>query len=133
MSDNKFGFGKIKTFFFNKLKPELPKRLAQHMLLFYRTNYNKEGYMTERTFIPWKERKFKVNRKLLVKSGDMRDGMYVVAQDFSNIKIGNDTEYFDYHNEGTDHIPARPMIYESDQLEDEIEKIIEENIWKLFG
>ena len=131
MKDNLFGFGKIRATIFNVLKPELPKQVAQHILLFFRANYNREGW-NDKGFIPWKKRKYTANRKLLVKSGNMRDAMEVSSQTFSKIVIKNDTPYFEYQNDGTSNLPARPMIYDSATLDKEIEKIIEANIMKLF-
>lgn len=131
MPDNKFGFGKLKAAVFNVLKPELPKLVAQHILLFFRTNYNKEGW-TDSGFTPWQQRKYTVNRKLLVKTGTMRDGMQIAADSFTKIVITNDVPYFEYHNNGTDHLPKRPMIYDSATLDKEVEQIIEANLMKLF-
>jgi phage gpG-like protein len=129
--DNKFGFGRIKNRFFQTVKPELPKKVAQHILLFFKANYNKEGY-NDKSFTPWKKRKYTVNRKLLVKTGALRDGLYVKAETFDKISITNDVEYFEYHNNGTDTLPERPIIYESTELDKEVEMIIEQHIWKLF-
>jgi phage gpG-like protein len=129
---DKFGLAKMKAQFFQKLLPELPRQLGQHILIFFRGNYNKEGYEPGTAFVPWKDRKYAVNRKLLVKTGTLRDGIKVTSQTFGKISIENDVPYASYHNEGTAKLPKRPIIYNSKQLEKEIETIINNQLKKVF-
>ncbi|WP_066836451.1 hypothetical protein [Rufibacter ruber] len=127
---DKFGFWKIKHEFINQ-KQDIAKSVAQHSLLFFRKNFNKEG--TEKDgFTKWKERKWKVNRKLLVKSGDLRDGMYVKSASFFKTVIQNDVPYGEYHQNGTATIDKREFLYASKTLDAQVIKLIENRLKKLF-
>jgi phage gpG-like protein len=44
----------------------------------------------------------------------------------------NDTPYAEYHNEGTDQMPARPFMVETPDLLDEIEQHFFTQIDKLW-
>ena len=95
---DKWNFNKIKVALATKLLPNLPRQLATHTLLFFRTNYNKEGYVPGETFVPWAQRKYRLNRKLLVETGAMRDAMRIVSQRFDLIKLENNDPKAAYHN-----------------------------------
>lgn len=129
---DKWNFGKVKTALANKLVPNLPKQLATHTLLFFRTNFNKQGYVPNDTFVPWAQRKYRVNRKVLVETGAMRDAMRIVSQRFGLVKLEDNDPKAAYHNEGTATIPKRPFMYESKQLQKQHLAIITKAVGDLF-
>lgn len=121
----------------NKLKIVLGARAKKHFLL----GFAKGGGQTDASLGGWKplstkysERKRKDDKKrtILVDTGDMFGAIHnrINTEGFS-VYVA-DLEYAEYHNEGTDKIPQREFIGESDELEEESLKRIQEEIDKLF-
>jgi phage gpG-like protein len=112
-------------------KGKAPSKIANHILTFFKANYNKEGY-NDNGFTPWKNRKIQVDRKLLVKTGKLRDSIRIRKMSWGSIVVGTDVEYAEYHNEGTANLPKRPIIYLSDTLEKEIKDMISKDFKNMF-
>lgn len=132
LGDN-FNFNKVKTALVSKLMPNIGKQLATDALLFFRTNYNRQGWQPDTTFIPWAQRKYRLNTsKLLVDTGAMRDSLKIVSTRFGNIRLVDTDKKAEFHNEGTDHLPARPFMYPSKALDTRQKAIITREMEKLF-
>lgn len=121
----------------NKLKIVLGARAKKHFLL----GFAKGGGQTDASLGGWKplstkysERKRKDDKKrtILVDTGAMFGAIKnAPTADGFSVYVA-DLEYAEYHNEGTDKMPQREFIGESDELEEESLKRIQEEIDKLF-
>lgn len=115
-----------------KTLPKLNKDLGQSILTFFLKNFDDEGYEPQKTFVPWAKRKYQVNTKLLNKTGYLRSQFRVEKDSNGQVIITNDAEYAQYVNDGTDDTPARPILYTSSELEQQIEDMITRQISDLF-
>lgn len=71
----------------------------------------------------WKDRKDNdSSRKLLVKTGHMRQSIRVMRKGANYRQVGTDIPYAQYHNKGTNHIPQRKFIGESKELSRRLKK-----------
>lgn len=129
---DKWHFNKIKRNLTSKLVPQLPRRLATCTLLFFRSNYDRQGYVPDETFVPWAQRKYRLNRKVLVETGAMRAALRIVSQRFGLVKLEDADPKAAYHNEGTATLPKRPIIYQSKQLQKQHLALISKAMGDLF-
>jgi phage gpG-like protein len=128
---NKFHFHEKLQQLKGSFKQKVTTQVAQHILIFFKGNFVKGG--TEKDgFVKWKERKFKVNRKLLVDTGMMKNSMKLTSKTFEKIRIEVSAPHATYHQHGTEHIPQREMLYDSKVLNKELDNIIKKEIDKLF-
>ncbi|GAB3194679.1 phage gpG-like protein [Pontibacter aydingkolensis] len=126
-----FDFDKILSQLSGEFKREVTTKVAQHSLLFFKVQFQKQG--TDKDgFVKWKERKLKVNRKMLVETGYLRDSMKITSQRFERVKIAITAPYAEYHQNGTDTLPQREMVYESNKLNKQVESIIKKELDKIF-
>ena len=59
---------------------------------------------------PWPPRKSGGTHPLLIKSGNMRQGIGYRLQGDDTVVVGTPAKYAGYHQTGTKHMPARPFF-----------------------
>ena len=91
------------------------------------TTSQRGGFRTNNSENGWAVRTQKYNHPTLVKTGKLKNSIRI-EDDY----IVSDTEYGEYHNEGTGRLPRREFLGESDELEIKIAKFIEDKLVKLF-
>jgi phage gpG-like protein len=129
---DRFGFHRLLNNLNRKFKKDITTKVGQHSLLFFKVQYQKQG--TDKSgFIPWKDRKYKVNRKLLVKTNAMRNSMKITSKRFERTVIAITVPYAKYHQFGTKYIPKREMLYESEKLNKQVKSIITKELNKYFN
>jgi len=79
---------------------------------------------------PWTKNKFGKTPGL-IKSGKMKKSIKVTTEK-NSVTITADTDYASYQQNGTNKIPARPFIGDSDKLELFISEYLEKEITKKF-
>lgn len=83
-----------------------------------RTNLSQNG---------WAQRAESYDHPALVKTGRLKNSIHIEGD-----CIVSETEYGEYHNEGTNTLPRREFLGESDELEEKIAKFIEEKLEALI-
>ncbi|WP_046245018.1 hypothetical protein [Hymenobacter terrenus] len=105
---------------------------GRQSLKFFLDNFDRQGSMEGERFVPWKQRKYQVNHKLLNKTGHLRAGFQLKSQGSKGFTITNDVPYAQYQNEGTKHLPKRPVLYASKGLEKQLTSQITTALKGLF-
>jgi hypothetical protein len=109
------------------------KKAGEGVLRFFLNTFTKEGFYNEGDFIPWVVRKDLKNKKpILYKTGDLKKAFHIEYSK-SEFTISNTKDYSKYHNEGTDKMPKRPIIYDDVKVEEIIEKAVFEELDKIFN
>lgn len=100
-----------------ELKRTLPPAVGIIAKGHFQANFKKQGF-DNRTVENWQKRKNNKDsgRAILVKSGDLRRSIRVSRADFNRITITSDLHYAKYHNDGTDRLPQRKFIGDSENL-----------------
>jgi len=117
--------------FFRELKRQIPKiekEVAAKIIKveannFHADNFRREGF-TDRTFKAWKKRKKEPDppRSLLVKtSATKRIATLLGRVSLGKVKWTFPAEYMKVHNEGTDKMPQRQFVGESEKLKKAIQ------------
>lgn len=101
----------------NRLVRDAMVAAGRYSLRFFLANFDRGGSLRNERFVPWKKRKYQVNHALLHETGALRAGFKLQSKGPKGFTITNDVPYAAYHNEGTDHLPQRPLLYESKKLE----------------
>jgi phage gpG-like protein len=117
----------LKRSVFPAMEKEIGKSILEHFI----NNFKAGGYEKGNSFIPWAKRKYSYNHKPLQKTGKLLDG-FRLEQKGNQIEIVNDVPYAKYINNGTNDMAERPLLYESDKIEKEIEDIITKQLMALF-
>lgn len=94
-------------------------------------NFDKEAFDNQAWQPRKREDRQQGRRALLVKTGQMKRGLEVKASG-SLVSVFSDMDYATYHNEGTDNIPKRQFAGLSKELEEKIDKEIEDILDKHF-
>ncbi len=116
----------------SRLKATLAVKVAKLVQLHFLTSFDKEQDPDGK---PWPRRKRLVTpaRKLLVKTGKLRDSLKVTSATFNLMVVESDLEYAQYHNLGTDTIPQRRFLGDSKKLEAQIKQLLEAEMKKIFS
>jgi len=98
---------------------ELPMdQISQVMLDAVQQNFDEEGRPD-----PWEPRQDDNPWPILTKTGALRGSITAdIGQD--SVMINHETDYGDYHQEGTSRMPARPFLILTDDDQDRIEEVI---------
>lgn len=111
----------------------IARRSSRLIMRYFLLNYSKQGSEADNQFVAWRERKDKKNKNpLLVKSGDMKSSFKTSVRN-NGFLIENLQPYFQYHQEGTEHIPQREMLYHNEHTDKIITKEIDLVITNLLG
>jgi phage gpG-like protein len=91
----------------------------------FKENFREEGFIND-YLEKWSPRKkADQGRAILVKSGRLKRGIRTIrGTSFNEVKIANDVPYAKYHNEGTDKLPRRKFIANSNSLNRKIKRAI---------
>jgi phage gpG-like protein len=117
----------------NAIEQKALQKAGAGTLKFFLNNYTHQGYYEEGSFLPWKKRKDLKNEKpILYKSGDMKKSFHV-EYGKGNFTVSNTKSYSKYHNEGTEHLPKRPILYDDVKIQKIIEDAVFFELDKLFG
>jgi phage gpG-like protein len=81
-------------------------------------NHFKGDVFNEKAFDgkKWEPKKEDDGYSLMIKSGKLRGGFHVTAKTKFTRIIGNNVDYFIYHQEGGKHLPQRKMMGETKKL-----------------
>lgn len=112
--------------------PALDNKLGQVMLSFFLANFDQGGYEPGTSLVPWSERKFGLDHRALNKTGFLRSRFQVSQAANGTVEITNDAPYAQYIHDGTDKLPARPLLYESQDLNAQITALISQELGNLF-
>ncbi len=83
---------------------------------------------------PWAKRKDTKKHPLLIKSGDLRQGLHCAKAGKNIVRIGSPTKYAATHQFGRDAIPARPFFpVLDDQLTGNAHTEIQDAVDALMG
>ena len=119
----------------NNLKRELPDAIGKMAVGHFKANFKKQGF-DDTGVKRWPARKNNkdVGRAILVKTGNLRNSIFVRRANFNVITISSDTKYGQYHNEGTNRLPQRKFMGESESLKKKIvDKVTKEIKNALLG
>ncbi len=148
MKDNKFHLGTVK-FRYNKLKQQLPKKVADESRSFFMKGFRDGGFNQDGIVEKWQEvdrRKPDKNaykypkqkglsrrtKPILVRTGRLRNSIRITSISFGRSVIRSDVPYARYHNQGTKYIKKRKFIGRSKYLDRRVIKMINREINKLF-
>jgi phage gpG-like protein len=135
---------------FNKVRHEILERAANAAINQFKVvNFDAQGFV-DGGIDKWKPRSTKsgkykdgtVNlsvkalakdkgRKILVKTGRLRQSISVIKKSFDSRTVGSEVPYADFINEGTKKMPKRQYIGKSKDLDNKIESIIAAGLAKL--
>lgn len=123
-------------------KRKIPLRIANTVQNHFLKGFDRGGGSTNTSVGGWKarktsrssrERKRSVGRALLVRSGKLRSDIRKKKISFRNITVGtNSIPYAGFLNDGTPRMVQREFIGESRVLDKKVEKILNQELDKLF-
>jgi phage gpG-like protein len=141
----------LRTQELKKFLHSAPRQMGRILVDEFMQNFRRQGYINRNgVFIPWRPRKKEQrarygttgkrrlsrkdaeSRAILVKSGALRRDIRVKAVTTNSVTIVNTMPYAKRHNEGLKGMPKRPFMIESKKANDQIKKLIETNIKKIF-
>ena len=122
---------------FLRLRRTLPVLLGNKAKNFFVANFRKQGF-DDKGVEKWQPRKFNglarqkkdSGRAILVKTGNLRRSIRVKSASMSKIVISSDLDYAAVHNDGTNKMPQRKFIGDSENLRKELTKTITKEIKK---
>lgn len=122
---------------FLRLRRTLPILLGNKAKNFFVENFRKQGF-DDNGVEKWQPRKFSglarqkkdSGRAILVKTGNLRRSIRVKSASMNKIIIGSDLDYSAVHNYGTNKMPQRKFIGDSENLRKELTKTITKEIKK---
>lgn len=132
---SKFQFGRL-AIQIRRMVPAMLDEMANNAVNHFKVeNFNAEGFIDE-TVERWPARKSKrdnAGRRLMVKTGRLRESIKVISR-YGNVrKIGTLVPYSKYHNEGIPgRLPQRKFIGNSKRLERKNLKVIERYLKRLI-
>lgn len=128
---------------FSSLNRTLPTIVGNHAKNFFVKSFKNQGFEYN-GIKKWQARKGEIgvgglarvkkksdsSRAILVKTGNLRNSIRVESANMRRIKIVSDVDYGKYHNDGTNKLPKRQFIGESETLKRELTDIITKNVKK---
>lgn len=119
----------VVTYINNNMLEDIMKIAKNHFVsAFPESRSDRGGGMTNNSASGWAVRQQPYDHPILVKTGHLRDSIHIEGD-----CIVSDTAYGEYHNDGTNYLPRREFLGQSDALEDKIAKFIEDKLEKLIG
>lgn len=109
------------------------KYTGKRAIQFYLESYSKQG-KTDNGFQPWKKRKDAKNKKPILVDTRVMKKSFNLTTNNDKFSIQNTAPYAIYHNEGgSENLPKREFLYESKELNKEIEKTLVDEVNKLMS
>lgn len=126
----------------NIFKSRLNKKIAQHTLSVFLKTFTKEGYLNGNAgFIKWaslskstiyqKDKKGKGNYPIGVDTTKMKKS-FIINYKSRGFEITNTAEHAVYFHLGDKNQPARPIIYNDISIHNDVIKMIDTEMQKLF-
>lgn len=124
---------KIKAFRKRSFLKGLNNRAGKKVLKVFEKNYDKQVFQGDNGRRKrWAKRKEPDTDPILRDTGRMRKS-FQFRSSAKGFEIKNTAPYAHYHQEGTDDMVARPIIYHSKTIDKIIEKEIFDSLDDLFG
>lgn len=147
---SKFNFA-AKADKFRSMKSAILEKMALNAINQFKVaNFDAQGFV-DTTLQRWPNRKLRTTkykdntpnihfgglskdreRKILVKTGRMRQSITVISRGPDSITVGTDVPYAKYHNEGTKTIPQRKFIGKSAKLDAQNRKVLDSFIRRVL-
>ena len=130
---SKFGFDRIITEL-KESSEELMKELANNAKDYFINNFNEKSFNKE-SWPSRKPNKYDDGHPLLEKTGELKSAVEnpEIQTTDNSYEITVDNEYGQYHNEGTENLPKREWMGESEELNKMQESIIIDHVNKIFN
>ena len=103
------------------------KVLGKKILEFFTENFDLGGSEPQKSFVPWKARKYQVNHKILNDTGKLRGSFRIERNTENQIVVVNTADYADFVN------AERPILYSSQEIEAMVTKDLTAALTKLFN
>jgi hypothetical protein len=127
----------------NQMKLTAPKIIANNSLNWFMQGFRKGGGQTDASKNGWPQRKPRrdetgMQRRTLIKKGDLRRGFQVLQMNFGKIILGTkNIPYAIRHNEGTTDrlgrkMPKAEFVGDSKELNKENEKLLSNMLEKVM-
>lgn len=131
---SKFNFA-AKADKFRSMKSAILEKMALNAINQFKVaNFDAQGFVdtTLQRWTPRKSKRDNAGRKILVKTGRLRQSITVTGRGPDSIRVGTVVPYAQYHNEGTKTIPQRKFIGKSAKLDALNKKVLDEFIRKVL-
>ncbi len=128
---SKFNFSTILNRW-NRSKTKIANSVSNKAFKYFKSNYYREGWEPV-GFQKWVSKKRKNGKKILVNKGVLRGSIFIASKRFNQITIATNVPYGEYHQTGTTKMPQRPFLYNSEKLEQEILKEIDNTIKNMLN
>lgn len=138
--ESKFNFKSVENKS-KQFKKDIPDKLNQQALKFFRDSFSKSGWTNE-SYSPWQKRKRNYPHKILLKSGDLKRSIHNTVKTFEKVVIISDLPYSAIHNEGlmgrafgkySFKMPKRQFMGDSTKLRKEQQKLVLDTFAKIFN
>lgn len=108
--------------------PEILEKMANEAVNHAKvTNFDREAFVDDQTD-KWparKSRRDNAGRRLLVKTGKLRQSIRILSRASNKIQIGTLVHYGKYHNFGTKRLPKRQFLGDSRVVDRKNNKILQ--------
>lgn len=111
---------------------KIRNKMAKKAVKFFQVNFTKQG-KRDSGFTRWKDRQVSTNKPMLFDTGKMKKSFKIVNKSVDIFQIINTADYSGFHNEGTENLPKREILYESEELMGELNDIILDEVSKILG
>ncbi len=116
-----------------KVNDLITQRVGRVLLKFFIDTYSKESYYYNNNLTPWAARQNRNNPKpLLYDTGNMKSNFHI-QYGVSKFTLINTVPYAVYHQEGTEYIPSRPILYADKKVIDLIKSTAVAEVTKYLG
>ena len=121
----------------NTINQKALQKSGEKVLYYLLNNYSKEGYSLNDNFTKWQPLKNPrpkpyTDNPILYKTGNMKKS-FRLTYDIASFTIDNEMYYSIYHQNGTDKMPARPILYEDSNIEKIIKDCVFDELDKMFS
>ena len=117
----------------NRLMDTWPLRAANHAKNFFDKSWDNKGF-TDKKLNKWEPvyKNGEEKESPLVDTGSLRKNIFAESDGKGEAIVYSSTHYAPYHNEGTEDLPQRQFMGESEQLEDELEEQLTKELDQIF-
>ena len=116
-----------------RVKKGMTTILSNETVRFYKQNWRRQGFLYDTTIEKWQPRKKRERgrrRAILVKTGNLRDSIWVTDRTSTSWSVGTDVVYAKRHNKGLGQTPQRKFIGRSLALNRRLGKLMINSINK---
>lgn len=116
---------------FKKFKKVVPDDIAKTSVEFFKGSFKRQGFH-DTGLKRWTPNKYRTGRKILIKSGKLRDSIKAGRISFKRTVIYTNVSYAGKHNYGTTKIPQRQFMGKSKLLNKRIKRLILNDLKKRY-